>query len=57
MNKKKQQKKYSQPKILVKKLSLNLFFRNQAPDFEGVLLAGCTCIQLTKSGGNCTCPI
>jgi hypothetical protein len=57
MNKKKHQKKYSPPKIIVKKLSLNLFFRNQAPDFEGVLLAGCSCINGYKLGRCANCAI
>lgn len=39
-------KKYFKPKIKIKKIKLNLFFRSyrrQMSGFDGVLLAGCTC--------------
>lgn len=50
--------KYHKPKIIIKKIKFNLFYRNSRSQFnnvEGILLAGCTCDQGVKAGGRCGC--
>lgn len=51
-------KKYQSPKIILKKLRINFFLRTSRRDRfgdEGVLLAGCSCIDELKSPGPCGC--
>lgn len=50
--------KYHKPKVIIKKIKFNLFYRNSRNQFnntEGILLAGCTCVNGTRSPGSCGC--
>lgn len=50
-------KKYIPPKLGIKKIKLNLFFKSTRSKFgntEGVLLASCTCIDGCETYGPCT---
>ncbi len=53
-------KKYISPKITLKKLKINFFLRTSRKsgfsDYEGVLLAGCSCVNGVNSG-LCVCDV